>query len=95
MKRTCIYIVAFVLGLLSINIGFYLMPVYQLLPNHIVLGPLFVFLVYFILGLPPVVVYFRVILKDNWLRSLFKGTVIILINVLLLGSFAFIMMRKF
>ncbi|MDO9289409.1 MAG: hypothetical protein Q7T83_11545 [Thermodesulfovibrionales bacterium] len=94
MKKITIYVGAFIVGLIFIGLGFYLVPVYQHpLSRHIIWGPLSVFLAYFIFGLPPVTIYFRYALNDRWTRALLKGTGIVVTNVIVLGSLTFIVMR--
>jgi hypothetical protein len=83
------------LGLFSINLGFYIVPVYKLqLNSHIILGLLSIYLAYFIFGLPPITLYFRWLLKDSWKRALLEGSVIVIMNVIVMASFAYIVMRQ-
>jgi hypothetical protein len=95
MKIFFIYVGAFFLGFVSINVGFYLVPVYHLpWSGHAILGPISVYLAYFVFGLPLVVIYFRQILKDSWSRALLKGSVTVLLYVVVISSFAFFIMRS-
>lgn len=95
MKKTFLYVGAFVLSVIAINLGFYLVPVYHLpWSGHAVAGPLSIYLAYFIFGVPPVLIYFRWVLKDRWRRALLKGAITVLVYVIVAGSFAFFMMRS-
>ena len=95
MKKTCLYVGAFVLSVIAINLGFYLVPVYHLpWSGHAIAGPFSIYLAYFIFGLPPVLLYFRWVLKDSWLRALVKGAITVLVYVIVAGSFAFVFLRS-
>ena len=94
MKRTLIYVGAFFLGLLCINVGFYLVPIYHLPWSHdAILGPLSVYLAYFIFGMPLIVIFFRQALKDSWSRALLKGAATVIVNVIVMGTFAYLFMH--
>lgn len=95
MKKTCIYAGAFLLVLISINGGFYFVPVYHLpWSRRAILGLLSVYLAYFIFGLPLVTLYFRWLLKDGWPLAVLKGALTVLVYVIAAGSFVFFVMRS-
>ena len=70
------------LGLISIAAGFYLVPIYKLsVLTTPLLGPLVIFLAYFIFGVPPITLYFRRLSKDRWWPALLKGLGIVILNI--------------
>ena len=88
MKRVIIYTGAFILGLISIALGFYLVPIYKLSGlTTPLLGPLVVFLAYFIFGVPPITLYFRGLSKDRWWPALLKGLGIVILNMAFIAVF--------
>jgi hypothetical protein len=94
MKKTGIYLGAFILGMISIGLGFYVVPVYQHpLSRHIILGPLSILLTYFIFGLPPVTLYFKLLVKDRLFISLLKGTIMVISCIAVMTFFSFAIMR--
>jgi len=93
LKKIIIYGAAFILGLFCINLGFYVVTVYHYVPRQPLLGPLSIFVAYFVFGVPPVVLYFRWVIKDRWTHALLKGLAMVLLNVMAMAGFAFIIMR--
>lgn len=95
MKKTGMYIGAFLLGMISIGLGFYIVPVYQHpLSRHMILGPLTLVLTYFIFGLPPVTIYFKWFAKDNLPKALLKGSIMIILCIAVMTIFTFAIMRS-
>jgi hypothetical protein len=94
LKKTIIYGGAFLLALFSINLGFYIVPVYRHAAQYTLLGPLTILLAYFVFGLPPVTLFFRGVVKDSWPRALLKALGTVLLCVIVMAGFAFIMMRS-
>jgi hypothetical protein len=95
MKKICIYGGACLLVLISINVSIYFVPVYHLpWSSHAILGPLTIYLAYFIFGLPLVMVYFWWVLKDKWHRALLKGGLTVLVYVIVAAIVAFFFMRS-
>ena len=82
------YAGAFMLGLISIALGFYLVPIYKLSAlTTPLLGPLVIFLAYFIFGVPPITLYFRGLSKDRWWPALLKGLGIVILNMAFIAVF--------
>jgi len=79
MKKILIYFSAFFLGVISISVGFYLFPFYKLsLVHNNILGPLSVFLFYFIFSLPPVTIYLKWLLRISWTKAITRGGIMFL-----------------
>lgn len=92
MNKALIYTGAFILGLLSVGLGFYLVPVYKLpLQFRSLLGPKMVYWTYFLFPIAPVTFYYKWVLKDAWAPALLKGFATVAVNFALLAVFVLVM----
>jgi len=90
------YLIAFSLGIVTINIGFCLIPVYKILSKfsiskNIMWGPFSLVFIGFIFGLPFVVFYIKKY-ESLWKTALIKGAIIVFVDILVLAIFNFIIL---
>lgn len=93
MKRVCIYVCAFLIGVLAIEGGFYVIPIYKHAPSGLYTGPLSIILAYFLVGILPVSIFLKLILKDNWKRAILRSFAIVLGNIIVLGTFTYFVLH--
>lgn len=92
MNKALIYSGALILGLLSVGLGFYLVPVYKLpLQFRSLLGPKMVYWTYFFFAIAPVTFYYKWVLRDAWTPALLKGLATVVANFVVLGIFVLVM----
>lgn len=96
MKAVCIYVSAFVLGLLCMRAGFYLVPIYEYrLPGHFIFGPILVVFAGFLFGVPPVSIFLKLVLKSTWKRAIYIGVTIVLVNIFVLAGVAYLFLHSY
>lgn len=91
MKGILVYAGAFLIGLLSIGAGFYLLPLYKLPAWYrSSFGLIFCYFSYMILGIPTVTLYLRWLLHDSWRAALAKSVVTAVLNFIVIMAVYFI-----
>jgi hypothetical protein len=94
VKRACTYLCAFLIGVLAIEGGFYLIPIYKHAPSGLYSGPISIIVSYFLLGIPPVALFLKIILRNNWKRVIASSFAIVLGNIIVLSTFTFFILHS-
>jgi hypothetical protein len=106
MKKAYIYVGAFLIGILAILGGFYVIPIYKILtpiykipickhaPFGMYTGPILVIIAYFLLGVPPVSIFMKLLLKNNWKRAILTSFAIVLGNIIVLSTFMYFVLHS-
>jgi hypothetical protein len=90
MKNFFTNLGGFFLGVLFIMLGSYLiLPIFKFKTQEIWYEPLIIIVSYVILGLVPIALYFRLLLKAKWSNALLKACKIIFIILILWGIVAY------
>jgi hypothetical protein len=94
IKKACTYVGAFLIGVLAIEGGFYLIPIYKHAPSGLYSGPISVIAFYFLLGIPPVVLYLKIMLRNNWKRVIASSFAIVLGDIIVLSASTYFMLHS-